>query len=96
MSRTDTANCYYRSGDVWALLSDPKAIVMWRKRSITKDADMGPKHPRSTVLTLEEEAANTIKMKRNRSPNTINDLLSKMESSYVTTCLCLHLWPSSG
>ncbi|WCR57867.1 MAG: hypothetical protein PG980_000339 [Wolbachia endosymbiont of Ctenocephalides felis wCfeJ] len=33
-----------------------KTIVKWRKRSFTKDADMGPKHPRSTILTLEEEA----------------------------------------
>ncbi len=35
---------------------NPKTIVKWRKRSFTKDSDMGPKHPRSTVLTLEEEA----------------------------------------
>ncbi len=35
---------------------NPKTIIKWRKRSFTKDADMGPKHPRSTVLTLEEEA----------------------------------------
>ena len=35
---------------------NPKTIVKWRKRSFTKDADMGQKHPRSTVLTLEEEA----------------------------------------
>ena len=33
----------------------PKTIVKWRKRSFTEDADMGPTHPRSTVLTLEEE-----------------------------------------
>jgi len=37
-----------------------------------------------------------IKMKRNRSLNTPNGLLAKMESSYVTTCFGLHLWPSSG
>lgn len=35
---------------------NPKTIVKWRKRSFTKDADMGPKNVRSTVLTLEEEA----------------------------------------
>jgi len=35
-------------------------------------------------------------MKRNRSLNTTNGLLAKMESSYVTTCFGLHLWPSSG
>ena len=35
-------------------------------------------------------------MKRNRSLNTTNGLLAKMESSYVTTCFGLHLWPPSG
>jgi len=35
-------------------------------------------------------------MKWNRSLNTTNDLLAKMESSYVTTCFGVHLWPSSG
>jgi len=39
---------------------------------------------------------NTIKIKRNRSLHTNNGLLAKMESSYVTTCFSLHLWPSSG
>ena len=34
---------------------NPKTIVKWRKRSFTKDVNMGPKHPRSTVLTLEED-----------------------------------------
>ncbi len=34
---------------------NPKTIIKWRKRSFAKDADMGPKHARSTVLTLEEE-----------------------------------------
>jgi len=37
-----------------------------------------------------------IKMKRNRILNTTNGLLAKMESSYVTMCFGLHLWPSSG
>jgi hypothetical protein len=40
--------------------------------------------------------SNIIKMKRNRSLNTTNGLIAKMESSYVTTCFGLHLWPSSG
>src|SRR5215212_8955002 len=31
-------------------------IQKWRKRSTTADAPMGPKQPRSTVLTPEEEA----------------------------------------
>jgi hypothetical protein len=38
----------------------------------------------------------SLKMKRNRSLNTTNCLLSKMESTYVTTCFGLHLWPSWG
>jgi hypothetical protein len=36
------------------------------------------------------------KMNWNRSLNTTNGLLAKMESGYVTTCFGLHLWPSSG
>jgi transposase InsO family protein len=34
----------------------PTTVQKWRKRSTTSDAPMGPKEPRSTVLTLEEEA----------------------------------------
>ena len=34
-----------------------KTVAKWRKRSFVHDAPMGPKNPRSTVLTAEEEAA---------------------------------------
>src|SRR5436853_7761130 len=34
----------------------PTTIQKWRKRSTTSDAPMGPKAPRSTVLTPEQEA----------------------------------------
>ena len=34
----------------------PTTLQKWRKRSTTADAPMGPKEPRSTVLTSEEEA----------------------------------------
>jgi transposase InsO family protein len=34
----------------------PTTIQKWRKRSTTADAPMGPKEPRSSALTLEEEA----------------------------------------
>jgi hypothetical protein len=37
-----------------------------------------------------------IKMKQNHILNATNDLLAKMESSYVTTCFGLHLWTSPG
>jgi len=35
---------------------NPKTVAKWRKRKTTDDAKTGPKEPRSTVLTLEEEA----------------------------------------
>jgi len=34
----------------------PTTVQKWRSRQTTTDAAMGPKEPRSTVLTLEEEA----------------------------------------
>ena len=36
---------------------DQKTVAKWRKRDFVHDAPMGPKTPRSTVLTPEEEAA---------------------------------------
>jgi hypothetical protein len=35
---------------------NPKTVAKWKKRSFVDDAPMGPKDPRSTVLTVEEEA----------------------------------------
>jgi transposase InsO family protein len=35
---------------------NPKTVAKWRKRTTVADAAMGPKDPRSTVLTPEEEA----------------------------------------
>ena len=34
----------------------PTTVQKWRKRTGTADARMGPKEPRSSVLTAEEEA----------------------------------------
>lgn len=36
---------------------NPKTVAKWRKRKYVHDAPMGPKEPRSTVLTPEQEAA---------------------------------------
>src|SRR6516165_2410709 len=33
-----------------------KTVAKWRKRTFVHDAPMGPKEPRSTVLSIEEEA----------------------------------------
>ena len=35
---------------------NPKTVAKWKKRSSVSDERMGPKSPRSTVLTCEEEA----------------------------------------
>ncbi|MBN4083057.1 IS481 family transposase [bacterium AH-315-B06] len=35
---------------------NPKTVAKWRKRSSVEDMAMGPKQPRSTVLSAEEEA----------------------------------------
>jgi len=35
---------------------NPKTIAKWKRRTTTADAPMGPKAPRSTVLSKEEEA----------------------------------------
>ena len=35
---------------------DPKTVAKWKKRSSVRDLPTGPKEPRSTVLSLEEEA----------------------------------------
>jgi transposase-like protein len=36
---------------------DPKTVSKWRKRATVEDLKTGPKEPRSTVPTEEEEAA---------------------------------------
>ena len=35
---------------------NPKTVAKWKKRESVDDAPMGPKEPRSSVLTTEEEA----------------------------------------
>ena len=35
---------------------NPKTVAKWRQRSTTDDAPMGPRAPRSSVLTSAEEA----------------------------------------
>ena len=35
---------------------NPKTVAKWKKRAFVHDAPMGPKAPRSTVLTVEDEA----------------------------------------
>lgn len=58
---------------------NPKTIIKWKRRSFTKDADMGPKHPRSTVLTLEEEAVIVAFRKHTLLP--LDDCLYALQST---------------
>ena len=63
-ARTGSRPCaapFGRSSDSLAVLAEryhlnPKTVAKWKKRSSTSDAPMGPKQPRSTSLTPEEEA----------------------------------------
>jgi transposase-like protein len=36
---------------------NPKTVAQWRNRDSTADLSTGPKQPKSTVLSIEEEAA---------------------------------------
>jgi hypothetical protein len=38
------------------MASSPTTVQKWRNRQTVSDARMGPKQPRSTVLSIEEEA----------------------------------------
>ena len=39
---------------------NPKTVAKWRKRETVEDMKAGPKEPRSTVLSEEEEAVVTV------------------------------------
>lgn len=58
---------------------NPKTVAKWRKRDFAHDAPMGPKEVRSTVLTLEEEAAVVAFRKYTLLP--LDDCLYALQSS---------------
>jgi hypothetical protein len=54
-----------RSSDSIATLAEryhlnPKTVAKWKKRAFTCDAPMGPKRPRSRVLTREESGVQSL------------------------------------
>jgi transposase len=59
---TETVRCAIQAGEasVRALARrygiSPTSVQKWRRRTYTTDAPMGPKTPRSTVLSSEDEA----------------------------------------
>lgn len=58
---------------------NPKTVAKWRKRKDALDAPMGPKQPRSTVLTLEEEA--TVVAFRKHTLLPLDDCLYALQAS---------------
>jgi hypothetical protein len=58
---------------------NPKTVAKWKKRKGVQDAPMGPKQPRSTVLTVEEEA--TIVAFRKHTLLPLDDCLYALQAS---------------
>lgn len=58
---------------------NPKTVAKWKKRTHVDDAPMGPKEPRSTVLTPEQEAACVAFRKHTLLP--LDDCLYALQSS---------------
>lgn len=58
---------------------NPKTVAKWKKRKHVQDAPMGPKQPRSTVLTPEEEATAVAFRKHTLLP--LDDCLYALQAS---------------
>src|SRR5271167_4375889 len=58
---------------------NPKTVAKWKKRAFVHDAPMGPKEPRSTVLTIEEEAIAVAFRKHTLLP--LDDCLYALQST---------------
>jgi hypothetical protein len=58
---------------------NPKTVAKWRKRNTVEDAPMGPRHPHSNVLTIEEEAVITAFRRHSSLP--LNDCLRALKAS---------------
>jgi transposase-like protein len=56
-----------------------KTVAKWRKRTTVEDAPMGPRQPRSTVLSTEEEAV--IGAFRQRTLLALDDCLYALQAS---------------
>src|SRR6266700_2445691 len=58
---------------------NPKTVMKWRKRAFLYDAPMGPKVPRSTVLSAEEEALAVVFRKHTLLP--LDDCLYALQAT---------------
>ena len=74
---------------------NPKTILEWRRRTSTTDAAMGPKNPRSTVLTTAEKAIIVEFRRRTLLPlddmlGCLRDTISNLSRSALHRCLQRH------
>jgi transposase-like protein len=74
---------------------NPKTVTKWRKRQYTHDTPMGPKNPRSTVLTVGEEAAIVAFRKHTLLPiddclYTLQETIPKLTRSSLYRCFKRH------
>ena len=67
---------------------NPKTVMKWRKRAFLYDAPMGPKVPRSTVLSAEEEALAVAFRKHTLLP--LDDCLYALQATIPQTRSSLH------
>ncbi len=70
---------------------NPKTVAKWRQRTIVQDAPMGPRQPRSTVLS-KEEAARVAFRQHTRLP--LDDCLYGLQTAipHLTRSLLPTLW----
>ena len=59
---------------------NPKTVAKWKKRPSVQDERTGPKRPRSTVLSLEEEAIIVAFRRYTPCPSTIASTRSRPRS----------------
>ncbi len=74
---------------------NPKTVQKWRKRTTTADQPMGPKRPRSTVLTEAEEAIVVEFRRRTLRPlddglGCLRESIPKLTRSALHRCLVRH------
>jgi transposase-like protein len=58
---------------------NPKTVAKWKKRTQVHEAPMGPKQPRSPILTLEEEALTVVFRKHTLLP--LDDCLYALQAT---------------
>ncbi|MCJ2094482.1 IS481 family transposase [Methylobacterium sp. J-072] len=74
---------------------NPKTVAKWRGRALTSDAPMGPKKPKSTVLTPTEEAIVVEFRRRTLLPlddvlGCLRDTIPNLSRSALHRCLQRH------